>query len=233
MYTINPVLKSTVMIALFIAAAFAFSTPASAASGKTTGFKWIYEYFANSNTGILTVTVFAENKSTDYTYTSICSTQSDHVACAVNIQDAVNQAYASSGLAESAPTVTRYPAIYTEVLGEFSQTGIDATLVSHPSLVVNLSTSETKRTAQFATDWSGIQASSKSFSYKRNKVYQMTTAFDSNKFLHLVNTRLKNQESAGAAELPFQLDGTTFRIYKVKGFDLHKFIVDPAKNGFG
>lgn len=233
MYTIKSMLKSTAIIALLIAALFSFSAPATAANSKTTGFKWIYEYFANSNTGILTITIYEENKSTDYTYASTCTTRADHVACDVDIQAAANQAFASSGLSDTAPVIERYPAIYAEAIGSFSQRGIDATLVSHPSLTFDVATAKTKRVAQFSTDWSGIQASSKSFGYKNNKQRQMITAFDGGKFMHIVNNTLINRHNAGAAELPFQLDGTTFTIYDVKGFDLYKFIVDPAKNGFG
>lgn len=233
MHTLTLILKPTALIALFIATLILFSSPVSAADSKATGFKWIYEYTASNNTGLLTITVYEDNKATVYTHPSICTVMSDHVACDVNIQDAANQAYANSGLTENAPVVGMYPEIYAEVRGEFNQLGIDATIVSHPSLEFNIATSKTKRAAQFTTDWSGLKASSKSFGYKANKAYQMTTAFEPGKFMHLVNTKANKTENASAAEIPFQLNGTTFRIYEPKGFNLYKFIVDPAKNGFG
>lgn len=233
MYTPKHIVKSTALIALFIASIFLLNSPAHAATGKSTGFKWIYEYFASSNTGVLTITIYEGSKATVYTHPSVCTIMSDHVACDVNIQDAANQAYSNSNLPEDAPNVGMYPEIYTEASGRFSAAGVDATLVSHPSLDFNIATSTTKRTAQFTTDWSGLQASSKSFNYKRNKSYKMTTAFETGTFTHFVNTQVNNVENAGTGLIPFQLNGTTFRIYQPKGFDLYKFIVDPAKNGFG
>lgn len=233
MYTLTRISKSIALIALFIASLFLLNSSAHAAGSKATGFKWLYEYTASSNTGLLTVTIYEGNKATQYTHPSICTAMSDHIACDVNIQEAVNQAYANNNLVENAPAVRMYPEIFTEITGRFNTPGLNATIVSHPSLEVNLSTATTAARAQFTTDWSGTQGTSNAFKYKKNKTYQMTTAFDTGQFIHLVNDKVNGSENAGTGLLPFQLNGTTFRIYQPKGFDLYKFIVDPAKNGFG
>lgn len=224
--------KSIAIIALIIAPLLLTSLPAAAQS-QSQGFKWEYKYTASTNTGVLTVIIVEEAKQTVYTYPSNCVQQSDHIACDVDIQAAVNNSLSTSGMQETAPTEMTYPEIFAEVTGKIHDRGIDAVLVSHPSLLVHLATSKNGAKAEFSTDWSGVEAESGYIRYRRGKAHKMTTAFEPSRFEHFVNERPKHAHGASAAELPFRLSGTTFEIYQPSGFTLIEFIVDPGKPGFG
>lgn len=222
--------KSLAIMVLMIVPMLLTSVPASA-KNPSSGFKWIYTYTASNNSGVLEVIIYDGGKATVSHYPSICTQQGDHIACDVDIQASINSALAAAGLAETAPPETMYPEIFAQVTGKFSQPDVKGTVVSHPSLLFDLAANGNN--VEFLSDWSGVEGNSDSFKYKRNRTYEMTTAFQPGRFDHFVNARPENSEGAAAAELPFQLSGTTFNFYQPKGFTLFKVVVDPGRPGWG